>query len=273
MIGRMVRRGPLLALGACVLVGAFALGPSPARAEAPHFYDSLGPSALYDPEFFPMNRIGPLVSILVQGWSRPDAGVPRQAPFDQNYEQQYRLLVNLGLDPRYSLLVELKGDSRDQVVGDDYFLKTEFFYQGLEAPLFVYGGMRMPEETDFLVYGGIESMSYAPRDLIPPLEADIPVAVRGFAEVRYDMDDNDPTLRLYTMLHTLPVRFAPTAVMSVGLDSRFQERVGPRWILDAHLEYRLPLGMIRPALVTGYALDLEDGGEQRLSLGLQTDLF
>lgn len=260
--------------GAAVLLAAVLVSAAPpAQAEAPFFYDPLGAAALYDPEFYPLNRTEGLLVLMGQAWSQPDNGDGRQALTEQDYTAEYRMRWIASLDPRYSLLVELKASDRDRIVADDYFLKAEFLYQGMDAPLFVYGGLRLPEKTDFMAYAGLESMSYRLSDIIPGMRYDTQLAFRGFAEVRYDLDADDPVLRLMALAHTLPLPYVPGLLLSTGIDSFFMEGAAPRWLLEAHAEYALRRGVMGWSLIGGYSLDLEDGGEQRASLGVRAELF
>jgi len=264
--------GRLTGIGSAWIAGFLLFGASGAYAEAPFFYDPLGEHIIYDPEFYPLNRSAGLLSLIGQAWSRPDEG-PGQSPFTQDYHGEYRFLWVASLDPAYSLLVELKGSDRDNLVEDDYFLKSEFLYQGLEAPLFPYAGIRLPEDADFLFYGGLESMSYAVDDFIPNRKIGVPVAVRGWAELRIPSDsDLDPSLRLMGMAHSLEIPHVPDLVLSAGIDAIFNETKRPRWLLEGHAEYTLGYGFVRWVIMTGYALDL-DTEEQRASVGLKAELF
>ncbi|NNF08523.1 MAG: hypothetical protein HKN21_17305 [Candidatus Eisenbacteria bacterium] len=260
-----------LSLG--VLVGVMMLGLVPtAQAEAPFFYDPLGQHVLYDPEFYPLNRSAGLLSVMAQGWSVPSDS-PTEGVFEQDYEQEYRLQWVASLDPRYSLLVELKGSSKDDVIGDDYFLKSEFLYQGLDAPLYLYTGVRFPEEGDFLWYGGVESLSYRISDMTGSENATMPLAFRGFAEVRTRVEgETDPVLRLMALAHTLPELGVQGLTLSFGLDSFFQENNEPTWLLEAHAEYRIFGSFLRWVLLSGYAYDIETE-VQRLSVGVRAELF
>ncbi len=266
---------PLVGLGvlAAVAAGLF-LGAGRAAAEAPFFYDSIALHSTYDPDFNPMNRHAGLVALLVQGWSYPDAGTPRQSIFDQNYAAEYRFQWWATLDPRYSLLVELKADSRDLTVGEDYFLKTELVFQNVKAPLWVYTGMRVPEKTDFMVYGGVETMSFKLQDMLRNVDYDMPLAFRGFAELRYDLDDDDPTLRLMGLGHTLPEWGVPNLTLTAGLDTFFNTSRAPVWMLEGHAEYEMvPPGFARLSVLAGYGIDLRASGEQRFSIGARLGLF
>jgi hypothetical protein len=262
-----------VAVAFAVLLGIVSVAGR-AAAEAPFFYDDVSVAATYDSTFNPMNRHAGLLALMVQGWSYPTSGVPRQSVFEQDYAAEYRLQWWASLDPRYSLLVELKGSSLDQVVADDYFLKSEFLYQGAHAPVWIYGGMRLPEKTNFMVYGGVESMSMKLQDMLPSTTADLPVAFRGWAELRYDIDDTNPTLRLMGMGHTLPGWGVENLTLTAGLDTFFKESAEPIWLVEAHAEYAVtPPGFARLSVLAGYAIDLKAGGEQRLSLGGRLGLF
>jgi len=262
-----------VAVAFAVLLGVFSMAGR-AAAEAPFFYDDVSVAATYDSTFSPMNRHAGMLALMVQGWSYPTATTPRQSVFDQDYAAEYRAQWWATLDPRYSLLVELKGSSRDKVVAEDYFLKSEFVYQGVHAPLWVYGGIRLPEKTNFMVYGGVESMSMKLQDMIPSTTVDLPVAFRGWAELRYDIDDTNPTLRLMGMGHTLPGWGVENLILTAGLDTFFKESAEPIWLVEGHAEYAVtPPGFARLSVMAGYAIDLKAGGEQRLSVGGRLGLF
>ncbi len=261
------------AVAFAVLLGVLSL-TGRAAAEAPFFYDDVSLAATYDSTFTPMDRHAGLVALMVQGWSYPPPGTPRQSVADQDYAAEYRFQWWATLDPRYSLLVELKGSSRDQVVAGDYFLKSEFVYQGVHAPLWVYGGIRLPEKDNFMVYGGVESMSMKLQDMIPSTTLDLPVAFRGWAELRYDIDDTNPTLRLMGMGHTIPGWGVENFTLTAGLDTFFKEASEPIWMLEGHAEYAVtPPGFARLSVMAGYGIDLRAAGEQRLSLGARLGLF
>jgi|GEM_PF-6584320 len=264
-------------LAAVIVVLGFTtsgLFPAPARAEAPFFHDPLADHVDYDPEFFPLNRSTGLISLMGQAWSRPDLGHPDQALTNQDYWGEYRFQWVAALDPAYTLAVELKGSDRGHLVADDYFLKSEFLYQGLEAPLYLYGGIKLPEKDNFLFYGGLESMSYRLRDAFPNLGFSIPVGLRGFSEVRWTVDEPNPTLRFMALAHTLPDFVVRDLTVSVGADMFFHDAVEPRWLLEGHIEYAVPYGRsLRWSVITGYEFDLRDPNGQRLSLGVRTELF
>jgi len=261
------------ALGALALGALAVLAPS-ARAEAPYFYDALGSHVLYDPEFYPMNWSGSMLSIMGQDWKRPDPpGAPRQAWSNQNDYGEYRLEWWVSPDPAYSLKVELKGATAANVVDADYFLASEFFYHGLETPLFVYGGIRVPEEGDFSVYGGVESLSYRLSDMFKDMEQDIPVAFRGFGEIHYTMEDQNPSLRLQTMAHTLPEWGIRSVTLSAAMDMTFQEEAKPRFELQGHAEWFFYEAFVRAGLITGYSVNVAHDGEQRFAAGIRLELF
>jgi hypothetical protein len=271
---RAILQATLRTAGAALLIGVLAASRAPdARAEAPFFYDPLGEHAIYDPEFYPMNRTAGFLSLVAQAWSVPGAGDRDEPLFDQEFEGQYRMLWNFTLDPAYALKLELKASTRDNVVGEDYFLRSEFLYQGLEAPLFLYGGIKLPEEGDFLFYGGIESLSYTLMDLMPSSSANLPLALRGFAEVRTLVEgDGDPTLRLMALVHTIPTFAVENLTLGLSLDSFYTEAGKPVFRLQGQAEYRVGSGFMRWGVLGGYAVDLADS-EQRLSLGVQAELF
>ena len=268
-----VKAGILAAAIVAILAG-LALPAGRAAAEAPYFYDDLTVASIYDPGFDPGMRQSGLLALLIQGWSRPDGSNPRQSLADQDYTGQYRLQWAITLDPRYSLLVELKGSDRDQVIADDFFVRTEFVYQALPVAMWAYGGMRIPEGSeDVTVWVGLESMSHRIGDIFPGAEHRIPVGFRGYAELRYNLDANDPVLRLTALGHTLTDWGVPNLTLGTALDTFFQEGTSPRWILQAHADYFLTSGAARVSLVTGYGLDLAADGEQRVSLGVRAGLF
>ena len=262
-------------VGAAALVMGIALAVSAgmARAEAPFFYEDLTVASIYDPGFDPLSRQDGLLSVLGQAWSQPDAVHPGEGVASQDYAAQYRLRWLATLDPRYSLLVELKASSRDRVVDEDYFVRSEFVVQGLRAPMWVYGGIRVPEKDDFMVYAGAESMSRRLRDFFPGFPLRVPAAFRGYAEVRYDLDEHDPTLRLTTLAHTIPGWGVPRLTLGVALDGFFREGTTPHWVLQGHADYLLTRGMTRVSVVSGYAVALQEDGEQRASLGLRVGVF
>jgi hypothetical protein len=267
------RAGILAAVAVAILAG-LGLSAVRAAAEAPYFYDDLSIASIYDPDFDPAMRQAGLLALVGQAWSRPDNGDPRQNLGDQDYVGEYRLQWWATLDPRYSLLVELKGSDKDQVVADDYFLRTEFVYQDLPVAMWVYGGMRVPEGSeDPTVWFGVESMSHRIGDLFPGAEDRVPVAFRGYAELRYDFEDNDPVLRLTALGHTVSGWGVPDLTLGTALDTFFQEGNAPRWILQFHADYQLTHGAARVSVVSGYGLDLDSEGEQRLSLGARLGLF
>jgi len=267
------RAGILAALVVAILAG-LALPTGRAAAEAPYFYDDLTIASIYDPDFDPAMRQAGLLALMGQAWSRSDNGDPRQNLADQDYVGQYRLQWWATLDPRYSLLVELKGSDKDQAVADDFFVRTEFVYQDLPVAMWVYGGLRIPEGSeDPTIWAGVESMSHRISDLFPGADDRIPVAFRGYAELRYNTDDNDPVLRLTALGHTVSGWGVPDLTLGTALDTFFQEGADPLWILQVHADYLLTHGAARVSVITGYGLDLDADGEQRLSLGLRAGLF
>ena len=244
-----------------------------AMAEAPYFYDEIASTATYDPEFDPGARMNRTLSVMAQLWSMPDAEDPCEGVVDQDYTQQYRAQWTFTLDQQSALSVELKGSSKGRVVDDDYFMKAEYLFKGAKAPLWFYGGMRLPRETDFLVYGGVETMSYRLSDILQDMARDVPVAYKGYAELRYDLDDEDPTLRLMVLGHTIPDGLLQRLTLAAGINSAFRDGMAPRWTLQGHAEYQFTRGFGQLNGVVGYAVDLEEEGEQRLSLGVLAGLF
>ncbi len=267
-------RSGILAIVAVAVFAGLTMPAIRASAEAPYFYDDLTVASGYDPDFNPAMRNAGLLALLGQAWSRPAADNPRQNLVDQQYTGEYRLQWVATLDPKYSLLVELKGSDRDRVVAEDYFVRTEFIYQGLTAPLWVYGGMRVPEgPEDMKVWAGLETMSFRISDLYSDMKVRLPVAFRGYAELRYDFDQQDPELRLTALVHTLSGWGVPDLTLGAALDSYVQEGSLPRWIVQAHADYLLTHGAVRVSVITGYGLDLDENGEQQASLGLRLGLF
>ena len=244
-----------------------------AAAEAPFFYDDLSRAAYYDPGFDPSGRSVGTLTVLAQGWSLPPADNPRQDVSDQDYTQQYRAQWNFTLDERSAISVELKGASKGMVVADDYFMKGEYIYTGARAPLWVYGGIRVPNETDYLVYGGVETMSFRLSDLISDMSTDLPLAYKAYAEIRHDLDDKNPELRLMLLGHTIPDWLVQRLTLAAGLDTYFREGMNPKWYVQGHAEYLIRQGFGRLSAVTGYAVDLDRDGEQRLSFGVSVGLF
>ena len=255
-----------------ILAGMAGLA-SQAAAEAPFFYDDLSVAASYDPSFDPSARSVGTLTVLAQAWSLPPADDPRQDVSDQDYTQQYRAQWNFTLDDRSAISVELKGASKGMVVGDDYFMKSEYIYKGARAPLWAYGGIRVPNETDFVVYGGVETMSYRLGDLFTSMTSDLPLAYKGYAEIRYDLDDENPALRLMLLGHTIPDWLVPRLTLGAGLDTYFREGMDPKWYVQGHADYLIRQGFGRLSAVAGYAVDLDSDGEQRLSLGVSVGLF
>jgi hypothetical protein len=244
-----------------------------AAAEAPFFYDDLSSAAYYDPGFDPSGRMVGTLTVLAQGWSFPAADDPRQDVSDQDYTQQYRARWNFTLDERSAISVEMKGASKGMVVADDYFMKGEYVYKGAQVPLWVYGGIRVPNETDYLVYGGVETMSYRLSDLFANMASDLPLAYKGYAEIRHDLDDHDPELRLMLLGHTVPDWLVPRLTLAAGLDTYFREGMDPKWYVQGHADYLIRQGFGRLSAIAGYAVDLDRDGEQRLSLGVSVGLF
>jgi hypothetical protein len=266
-------RAVVRSVTALAIVAGIASSSSPAAAEAPFFYDELSSAAYYDPDFDPATRTTGTLTVLAQAWSFPPSYDPGRNVADQDYAQQYRAQWGFTLDERSALSVELKGASKGMVVGDDYFMKAEYLYKGVRAPMWVYGGIRVPNETDFLVYGGVETMSYRLGDILSSMTRDLPIAYKGYAEIRYDMDDQDPTLRLMLLSHTVPDWLMRRLTLGAGLDSYFREDTNPRWAVQGHAEYQVTQGFGRLSGLVGYAIDLDSGGEQRLSLGVSVGLF
>lgn len=254
---------------ALVVLTGLLLSAGPVEAEAPFFYDDIALSSQYDPELDPLMRGAGLVNILVQSWSRPDAGHPRQALTEQTYTTQYRLQWHATLDPASTLLVELKASTKDRVVTGDYFIRSEYVYQGIRAPLWVYGGVRIPEKDDILVWAGAESMSFRLNDVWRGCRWDIPVALRGWAEIRHDIAETHPVYRLSVLAHNTPILTVRGLVVGTAMDMFFTRADQPHWILEGHVDYRLMEGAARLAVITGYGLDLAEDGEQRLSAGLR----
>lgn len=255
-----------------VLAGMTGLAAQ-AAAEAPFFYDDLSSAAYYDSGFDPSGRMLGTLTVLAQAWSLPSTDDPRMDVSDQDYTQQYRAQWNFTLDDRSAISVELKGASKGMVVGDDYFMKSEYIYKGARAPLWVYGGIRVPNETDFVVYGGVETMAYRLGDLISDMGTDLPLAYKGYAEIRHDLDDHDPTLRLMLLGHTIPDWLVPRLTLAAGLDTYFRDGMDPKWYVQGHADYLIRQGFGRLSAVVGYAVDLDPDGEQRLSLGASVGLF
>ena len=245
-----------------------------ARAEAPYFYDVLGQHALYDPEFYPLNWSSGMLGLSAQAWSKPSAGTGgRQALGNQEISGQFRLEWWASIDPAYSLLVELKGSTEGNVVADDYFLHSEFFYHGLSTPLYVYGGIRVPEHGEFNLYGGVESLSYRLSDIFKSMESDIPVGFRGSGELHYEIDQEHPFLRLQALAHTLPEWGIRSLILGAAFDVYVQEREKPRYEVQGHADWYFYESFIRMAATGGYSIDLDGDGEHRFAAGIRLELF
>jgi hypothetical protein len=253
-------RGVILLLAALAVPAA---APRGARAEAPFFYDAIGEIAVVDTTFLPSSRGAAGLFVEAQAWTAP--GTPGDPLGEQELTGQYRLLWSYPLDPRYELRVELKGDTRNGVVGDDYFLRGEFFYKGAAFPLWFYGGVRLPERANAMGYAGVETMSLRP--LRP-----VPAGVRAFSEVRFSQDESRPVLRATGFLHTLPARGRPSVLAGVVLDTFFQDREAPRWIAQGHLEVALGGRALDLVLTGGLGVDLATGDPQ-VSFGVRRRVF
>jgi hypothetical protein len=243
-----------------------------AGAEAPFFYDDLFNATFYDPEFKAQNRPRGYLAGLIQGWSRPEVGAhARQSLARQDWTDQYRLIWNAPLPKSpIGLLIELKGAGARDVVPDDYWARGEI-YGGLEtAPIWLYGGFRAPQEGAITIYGGLESMSYRIEDLFKNAKETLPIAFKGYAEIRYNEDDNDnPVLRLMLLSHNIVGEWLGPFTIGVPIESLFSEGQSPQWILSPHVDIKLTDGFFRLDLNTGYAVDLASGGEQRAMIGLR----
>ncbi len=265
--------GGAAGVAALAVTAALVLAAGRAAAEAPFFYDDISTVSVYDSTFTPMNRHAGLLNLYVQGWTYPDAGNPRQGVLSQNWAAEFRGRWVAPLDPAQSLTIEVKGSSRDHVVSEDYFLRTEYMYQGLKVAMFPYAGMRVPEHGEFEVYGGLESMSYKLQDVFPGFQGDVPLGFRGWAELRYDLDASNPVLRLEALSHTLAGWGVPDLTVTGGLDTFFQEGAAPRWLFEAHAEYALTQGFGQLGVLAGYSLDMAHDGIQQFSLGGKVGLF
>jgi hypothetical protein len=262
------KRRAILLLAALALPATVGLaGPAGARAEAPFFYDAIGDLAVVDTTFQPARRTAGGLALFLQAWSVP--GTPAQSPGRQEVAGEYRLQWSYPLDPRYELRLELKADTRDGAIDEDYFLRGEFFYKGAHVPLWFYGGVRLPEKDNVGGYAGLETMSRRLGDVLP-LEP--PLAVRAFAEARLSQDEPHPTVRFMGLLHTVPARQGSFLVAGAALDTYFQEMSAPRWILQGHLELEGGRKLLRFEVTAGYAVEPATG-EQRVSLGVRRGVF
>ena len=208
---------------------------------------------------------------MVQTWSQPSADDPHGSLAGQKYVEQYRLRWFASLDPRWRLLVDAKASGADRVVPDDYFLKLDLLYQGLDGPWFLYGGVRLPEEEDWVLYLGIESLSWRLEDLFGGRETRIPIAFRGWVEGRWTQGSDNPVLRPQLMMHTLP-QLSSRLVFSLNADMAFTGNAEPQWLLGGHAEWTLKRGFVRPMIVLGYDWSVRDD-VQRLSAGLNLEFF
>jgi len=213
-----------------------------------------------------------------QLWSQPRDGHPKENVFSQQYVEQFRAQWFASLDPNWTLLLDAKASGKDNVVREDYFLKADILYQGWDKPFYPYGGMRFPESGNWVVYGGVETMSYRPGDVHGKARTNVPLAARGWLELRYQDGQNSPTLRVQGLIHTLPDLFASLPgpldglVLSAGIDSHFNDDRKAEWLAVGHIDWTLKRGFARPMIVSGYAVDMSTG-EQRASLGLGVELF
>ena len=269
---RASRSGIVRAVCGVVLGGLLLGGPSDqARAEAPFFYDDLYDVAFYDPDLTPMNRPVGYLAGYIQWWSTPDPGHPKQTLTDQDHTDQYRLKWVTPLKQASSaIMLELKGAGEKNIVPEDYFLRAEWIYRGLESPMFIYAGLRAPREGDPIIYAGLESMSFLPSDLFKKVEKRIPIAFKGYGEVRYDTDADNPTLRLMILAHSLrDTPLGKRVAIAAPFEAQFNEDRRPLWLFSPHLDVNLIDGLFRLDFVSGYELELHENGGHRWSLGLR----
>jgi hypothetical protein len=265
-MGKTGRRGIWLGLTALVL----ALCPLAPRAEGPYFYDPLGSSAVYDPDFFPLNRSSGVLDLMFQVWSGPPTSESGSLS-NRKYVEQFRLQWFASLDPRWRLLIDAKASGADHVVPDDYFLKVDLLYQGLDAPWFLYGGVRLPEKDEWILYLGMESLSWRLEDFFRGMDSHIPLAMRGWIEGRWTQGSEYPVARPQLMIHTLP-GLSGSMVFSANADMAFTGDAGPQWFLGGHFEWTMKRGFVRPMILLGYDWEARTG-VQRLSAALNLEFF
>ncbi len=255
---------PLILLGLALLGGI----PGDAGAEAPFYYDDLYDVSFYDPNFQPMFRPTGYLAFLAQGWTY--ANVPGESLQDQNLRGEYRLRWSVGLDEAYSaLLIEGKAAQQKNIVPEDYFLKLEYIYRGLKAPLWLYGGARLIEDADAVLYGGVETMAFHVADLLKTTSRKLPLAFKGFAEVRYNPDvENNPSLRLMAMVMN-PKGSLGLVTLALPVDMTFAENEKPIYLLSPHLDVTVLKGFLQVDLVSGFSVELKEDGEQRASIGIR----
>jgi len=251
-----------------VLIG---LSGSASATEGPRFSDPLGPLAEYDPDLFPLNRSAGTMEFFFQSASRPSA-IDRQGTiFKQLWSDEYRFRWHASLEPEWTLFMEFKGARRSEVLPEDYFLKFDMTYQGLSAPVLPYGGMRVHKENPWLSYFGLETMGFRLRDILNrPQDEMVPLAVRGWAEMRY-VEGVTPTFRLMAMVNTLP-QFSQRVTLAAGIDHRFNQELKPEWLAMFQSHYFLTRGLARVMFHAGYEYDI-GGDVQRASLGFGLSAF
>lgn len=241
-------------------------------SEAPRYYDPLGPQGEYDPDLFPLNRPVGTMDFFFQWASRPTATDPEGTVFKQLWTDEYRFRWHASLEPEWALFIEAKGARRSQVLPEDYFLKFDMTYQGLSSPILPYGGMRIHKENEWIGYLGLETMGFRLRDILgEPDQEYAPLALRGWAEMRYTEEIDTPSFRLMALINTLP-EFSEAWQFSMGMDHRFNEQLKPEWLASFQTRYFLTSGLARIMLHGGYEYDLRMH-TQRASLGFGINAF
>lgn len=265
------RFSPKLFVFALVAVLWSLAGPALA-SEGPRYYDPLDPLLEYDPDLFPLNRPAGTMDFFFQEASRPSPGNLEGTVFDQRWFDEYRFRWHASLEPEWTLFMEFKGARRSHVVPEDYFLKFDVTYQGWSSPLLPYGGMQVHRVDDFTGYLGLETMSFKARDILKrPDEDYAPLALKGWAELRYNQALDMPTYRLMAMVHTLP-EFCQRLSLAAGFDHRFNENLKPEWYASLNTRYFVTEGLARIMVHGGYEYDIRNH-IQRASLGIGLNAF
>ena len=215
-----------------------------------------------------MSRPAGSLEVMVQAWSRTAANEPGEPLGDQDYYGEYRLRWRFAMDEAKSgALLELKGSDEARVAPDDYFVKLEYMYRGIQGPFWLYGGLFAADDGDPRFYGGVETMSFTLGDLTKKESDQYPVAGKAYAEVRYNPDaDNNPVLRLQVMLHSLPTLVHPIRV-AVPFEGFFAENENPLWVIQPHLEARVFDGFVGLDLIAGYEYSFGQVDRHRIAVG------